>query len=331
MKNKIRWAILGAGRIANAFAKEFSLMRNAELVAVASSDKARATDFAKQYNIPKALSHDELYTLGEVDAVYVASTHNFHFEQVLKCLHNNKAVLCEKPITVNDTDFKKLMSVSKEKKVFLMEAMWTYFLPATQKARQWLDEGRIGKLKVIQSDFAVPMEKKLEGRIYNPNLAGGSLLDLGVYPIALTYYYLNRAPEKIVASGIMTSTGVDEQVGMIFQYGGVSATLFTSVTTRMSNKFRLFGEEGYIELPDFWKAGSVKLFDKEFNLVETYEDNRPSRGFIFEMQHATDMILDGRIESPVIPHLRSNEIQETMTEIRKQIGLKFPFENSNSE
>ena len=325
-KSKIRWAILGAGRIANAFAKDFPLMQNAELVAVASSDKERAGNFAKEYHIPKALNHDELYNSDEIDAVYIATTHNFHFEQALKCLQNGKAVLCEKPITVNDTEFKKLMAVSREKHVFLMEAMWTYFLPAIQKAKQWLYEGRIGKLKVIQADFAVPMEKNMEGRMYNPNLAGGSLLDLGVYPIALAYYFIDKVPGKIVASGAMTNTGVDERLAMIFQYGDVTATLFTSFITRMDNKFRLFAEEGCIELPYFWKAGSAKLYDKDNNLKETFEDNRTSHGFIFEMQHANDMILEGKIESNVIPQSRSNNIQETMMEIRNQIGLKYPFE-----
>jgi len=326
-KNKIRWAILGAGKIANAFAKDFPLMQNAELVAVASSDKARATNFAKEYNIPKALSHEELYNSDEIDAVYIATTHNFHFGQALKCLQSGKAVLCEKPITVNDTEFKKLMSVSKEKNIFLMEAMWTYFLPAIIKAKQWLDEGRIGKLKVIQADFAFPMEKNMEGRMYNPNLAGGALLDLGVYPVALAYYFTNTIPEKITASGALTKTGVDERLGMIFQYENFTADLFTSMVNRMDNTFKLFGEEGYIEIPDFWKAGSARLFDKEFNLQDTFEDNRTAHGFIFEMQHANDLILDKKIESPVIPQSRSNDIQETMMEIRKQIGLKYLFEN----
>ncbi|HUZ61803.1 MAG TPA: Gfo/Idh/MocA family oxidoreductase [Hanamia sp.] len=326
MKTKIRWAILGAGRIANAFTKDFPLMQNAELVAVASADRERASNFAKEYHIPKALSHDELYNSNEIDAVYIATTHNFHFEQALKCLENGKAVLCEKPITVNDAEFKKLMTISKEKNIFLMEAMWTYFLPATIKAKQWLDEGRIGKLKVIQADFAFPLEKIMEGRIYNPNLAGGSLLDIGVYPISLAYYFLNKVPEKIVASAAMTKTGVDESLGMIFQYGDVSATLFSSIITRMTNKLRIFGEDGHIELPNFWKAGSARLFDKEFNLQETFEDNRTSHGFIFEMQDANDRIMAGNIESDIIPHSRSNDIQETMTEIRKQIGLKYPFE-----
>ena len=326
-KNKIRWGILGAGHISQSFIKDFPLMQNAELVGVAARDKQRAITFAKENNIPKAFNYEELYRSDEIDAVYIATTHNFHFEQALECLQSGKAVLCEKPITVNDTEFKKLVAVSKEKNVFLMEAMWTYFLPAIQKAKQWLEEGKIGKLKIIQADFAVPMEKKYEGRVYNPKLAGGALLDLGVYPVALAYYFANSVPEKIMATGTMTQTGVDESLGMIFQYENIVATLFTSLITRMTNKARIFGEEGYIEMPDFWRTRSAKLFDKDFKLLETFDDNRASHGFIFEMQHAHDRILAAEIESNIIPHSRSNHIQETMTEVRRQIGLKYPFED----
>ena len=325
-KNKLRWAMLGAGKIANNFVKDFSLMQNAELVAVAASDSERAKNFAKQYDIPQALSYDELYSSNGIDVVYISTTHNFHFEQALKCLQNGKAVLCEKPITVNDIEFKKLMSLSKTTNVFLMEAMWTYFLPAIKKAKEWLDEGRIGKLKVIQADFAYPMEKNPEGRMYNPNLAGGSLLDLGIYPIAFAYYFTNQIPQKITALAAMTETGVDERLGMIFQYEDITATLFSSIKTRMTNVGRIFGEEGYIELPDFWKANSARLYDTEYNLQETFEDNRSSIGFIYEMQHANDIIMTGNFESHIMPHSRSNDIQETMMEIRKQIGLKYPFE-----
>ncbi len=160
-KNKVRWGILGAGVIAHSFAKDFSFMQNAELVAVAARDVERAKVFAAGYNIPQSLSYDELYNSEDVDAVYVATTHNFHFEQTMQCLKKGKAVLCEKPVTVDDKEFKELMSFSKTNRVFLMEAMWTYFLPAIHKAKQWMDKGRIGKLKIIQADFAYPMEKNM--------------------------------------------------------------------------------------------------------------------------------------------------------------------------
>ena len=327
MNKKIRWGIMGAGHIAQSFVKDFPLLENAELVAIAASDIGRAKTFAAKHNLPQALSYDELYNSKDVDAVYIATTHNFHFKQALKCLQNGKAVLCEKPITVNDKEFKELMAFSKSNKVFLMEAMWTYFLPAIHKAKQWVEEGRIGKLKVIQADFAYPMEKNIEGRMYNPLLAGGALLDLGVYPVALSTLFMDKKPNSITASGVLTQSGVDANVAMVLQYESATATLFTSMETRMTNKLRLFGETGYIEVPDFWRAYYCRLFDKDYELIETFEDGRTSHGFIYQMQHATDKILSNETESNIVTHQRSNEIQEIMTEVRRQIGLSYPQEN----
>lgn len=322
-KEIIRWGIIGAGNIAQSFVKDFPLLKNAELVAIAASNIERAKLFATTHKLPQALTYDELYSSEDIDAVYIATTHNFHFEQALKCLQNGKAVLCEKPITVNDKEFKVLMALSKSKKLFLMEAMWTYFLPAIHKAKQWVDEGRIGKLKVVQADFAYPMEKDMQGRMYNPLLAGGALLDLGIYTIALATLFLDKKPDRIAASGVLTESGVDATVVMVLQYEGTTATLCTSMETRMTNKLRLFGENGYIEVPDFWRACACRLFNKEHELIATFEDGRTAHGFIYQMQHATDSILNNEIESNCITHQRTNDIQEIMMEVRRQIGLRY--------
>jgi predicted dehydrogenase len=327
MENKkIRWAILGAGHIAQSFVKDFPLLQNAVLVAVAARDKEKAKAFAAAHNISLAYTYDELYNSKDVDAVYIATTHNFHFEQALQCMQQGKAVLCEKPITINDAEFKQLAVLSKVNNVFLMEAMWTYFLPAIIKAQQWVNEGKIGALKVIQADFAFPMEKNMEGRMYNPGLAGGALLDLGVYNVALATLFTNKKPDSITATGVLTHTGVDATTAMLLSYGDVTATLCTSMVTRMTNKLRLFGEKGYIEIPEFWRAKTATLFDKEFGATEIFDDKRTSHGFIYQMQHATDKILSKQIESDIMPHRRSNDIQEIMTEARRQIGLRYPQE-----
>lgn len=326
MPDKVRWAILGAGKIAQAFAKDLTAVNNAELVAVAARDKERAQIFAEEYNIPFVYSYEELYNSNEIHAVYIATTHNFHYEQCVQCMEHGKHVLCEKPVTINDGQFKKLARLAIEKQVFFMEAMWTYFLPAIQKARQWLQEGKIGKLKVIGVNFGFPMPKNLTGRMYNINLAGGALLDLGVYPIAFSTYFMNRKPDAITASGVLTETGVDERTGIILQYGDVTATLFNSMVNIMTNKGMLYGEKGYIEIPDFYKSTAAFLYDDFHNLLETFEDARITKGYNYEIQHATDAILQHKAESDVIPHSRSNEIQEIMTEVRKQIGLVYPGE-----
>ena len=327
MQNKkIRWAILGAGRIAHFFAKDFKEVKNAELVAVAARDLSRAKEFAGLYNIPHTFSYEELYTSDKIDAVYIATPHNFHYEQSLACLQNGKAVLCEKPITINDKEFKQLAALSKQKQVFLMEAMWTYFLSAIQKAKEWIAEGKIGTIKLIQADFCYRMEYDPLGRLLNPFLAGGALLDLGVYPIAFTSYFMNRPTESIRASGIIGSTKVDESTGMVLQYGDASAFLFTSILTTTLNKGFIFGEKGHIEIPDFYKARTAYLYDAEKKLIGSFEDGRTTAGYDYETQEATDRILQGMIESEVVPHSRSNELQEIMTEVRRQIGLKYPFE-----
>jgi predicted dehydrogenase len=327
IRTDIRWGIIGAGDVAHAFVNDFKWMKQAKLQAIACSDSGRGEAFAKKYDIPYALTYEELYKHKEIDAVYIATIHHLHFDQALNCLNAGKAVLCEKPITINDMQFKELAAVSKERHVFLMEAMWTYFLPAVIKAKQWIDDGLIGEIKVIQADLAYPMNPVTQAKLFDPAIAGGSLLKLGIYPIALAYYLTEKEPEHVISSAQLTKSGVDERLAMTLQYGDLTASLFSSIVTRMTNTGRIFGEKGYIEIPDFFRAHESKLFDQEYNLVESFQDRRVSHGFIFEMQHSNDLILAGAYESPVMPHARSYSIQKTMTTIRKQAGMKFPMED----
>lgn len=324
-KSNIRWAILGAGRIAHKFAQDFATTQRGVLVAVAARDVDRAQAFATQYNIPAVYSYEALYESNDVDAVYIATPHNFHYEQSRRCMEGGKAVLCEKPVTLNDGEFKKLAALAKEKNVFFMEAMWTYFLPALQQAKQWLDSGRIGTLKLLQADFGVTMPYEPQSRLYNLELAGGSLLDIGVYAVAFAHYFAGR-PLAVKASGIIGATGIDESLGMLLQYAEIPALLTTSITTRLRNKGLLFGDAGFIELPEFWKARKAMLYNSEHELVETFEDDRTTWGYNFEIQAATDAILAGALESAVMPHEKSNDLQELMTGVRRQIGLKYPME-----
>lgn len=325
-QNNVRWAILGAGKIAHKFAQDFAATERGALVAVAARDKVRAQEFAAQYNIPNVYTYEALYKSAAVDAVYIATTHNFHYEQALACLNNNKAVLCEKPVTINDGEFKKLAAVAKEKAVFLMEAMWTFFLPAFQRAQAWLQEGRIGALKAIQADFGFAMPYDPQGRLFNPALAGGALLDIGVYNTAVATFFTHNKPDTIAAIGVLGKTGVDETTGILLKYGAVSASLLCSIVTRLPNKARLFGETGSIEIPYFWKARSATLFNGEYEIVETFDDSRSTWGYNFEIQEATDAIRNGALESRIIPHATSALLQEIMTEVRRQIGFTYPME-----
>lgn len=325
-KKIVRWGILGAGKIAHAFAKDFKYLQNAQLVAVAASDSNRARTFAEQYNIANAYTYEQLYNSNEVDAVYICTTHNFHYQQCLNCLQQGKAVLCEKSITINDQQLKELVALSQQKKVFLMEAMWTHFLPAVQKAMQWLAGGRIGKLSIISADFGILMPYDVEGRIFNPKLAGGAMLDLGIYPVALTTFFTGRKPQTITASGVVGPTGVDERSSMILQYGDVTTTITISIVTQLTNEAFLFGDKGYIKIEDFYRAPSASIYNAKHQLVETFVDDRTSHGFIYEMQEATNQILKGEIESIIVPQQRSIIFQEIMTEARRQIGMVYPEE-----
>ena len=324
--SKIRWAILGAGRIAHKFAQDIKYVDNAELMAIAASDKERAATFAAEYQLPLHYNYEELYASDQVDAVYIATTHNFHFEQSMECMKHGKAVLCEKPVTINDKQFKQLVDTSVERNVFLMEALWTFYLPALQKARQWIEEDRIGAVRLLQADFGFQMEYDPSGRLYNRELAGGALLDLGIYPIAFSYFFMGRKPVSITASGRIGSTGVDETTAMILDYGNITASLFSCMVVRTRNTGYIFGEKGYIEIPDFYKASMASLYNTDKELQDTYHDNRRSFGYNFEIQDATVALLSGRKQSEIATHKVSTDLQEIMTEIRRQIGLKYPGE-----
>ncbi len=320
----IKWAILGAGRIAHKFASDFKEVKNAELVAVASSSQEKASAFASQYNIAGAITYDELYLHKDIDAVYIATTHNFHFEQSLACLNHGKAVLCEKPITINALQFDTLADVAKRNNCYLMEAMWTWFLPAIQQARQWVVEGRIGEIKAIQSDFGALMPFDPAGRMYNAALAGGALLDLGVYPVAISTFFTGKAPLKIQSSGYIGSTGVDETTSITLDYGEIKASLITSMVAQMQNKAIIFGTKGYIEIPDFYKTYSATLYNPERQAIDSFKDNRTTWGYNFETQAVTNDLLAGRKENEIVSLERSGIVQQVLTEVKKQVGLIHP-------
>jgi predicted dehydrogenase len=324
---KVRWAILGAGKIAEKFVHDFKAVENAELVAVSARDINRAKEFAERYNIPNGCDYDELYKSENVDAVYIATTHNFHFEQTLRCLEHRKGVLCEKPITINDAEFNKLAAVANEKGVFLMEALWTYFLPALQKAKEWIAEGKIGAIKMIQADFGYQMEFNPEGRMYNLALAGGALLDLGIYPIAFSTFFMNRMPDDINASAVVGKTKVDESTAMILQYGEAVSVLHCSVLTHTPITGYVFGDKGFVEIPHFFDAVKANLYNTNHDLVDSFVDKRVTLGYNFEIKEATDCILQGKLQSEVVSHAVSNTLQEIMTTVRRKIGVHYPNEN----
>ncbi|MDW3194784.1 MAG: Gfo/Idh/MocA family oxidoreductase [Cytophagales bacterium] len=315
--NKVRWGILGPGNIAADFVNDFQFVSNGVVQAVASRSNERSQVFADKFQIPIVLdSYEELVAHPAVDAIYVATPHNFHFEQSKLTLNQGKAVLCEKPVTTSLADFQSLRSIAIEKEVLLMEGMWTYFLPAILKAKQWVNEGRIGAVKHVKSDFGFYAPFDPENRLFNPALAGGALLDIGIYPIALANYFLEKMPTDIKVRSRKAESGVDSDLMMSFEYSDALATLHASLECRLPNLTYVIGDKGYITIPNGWQARECSLFI-ESDQVDHFNDGRTGFGFNYEIEAFNSDLLTGKLESAVVTHKVSERLQTLMEEVRK--------------
>jgi predicted dehydrogenase len=309
---KVRWGIVGPGNIAHSFAHDFQFTKYGELKAVASRSLTRAQKFANKYNIPKAYgSYDELYADEEIDIVYVATPHTFHYENSVDAINSGKAVLCEKPITVNPQECDKLIALAKEKDKYLAEGMWTYFLPAINKVSQWVNRGKIGRVLSIKADFGKRVAFDPDSRMYSPKLGGGSTLDLGIYPLAITWLIYKSDPKNISVISRKASTGVDNDVNMQFEYEDALASLHSSFRSNLNNHAYIIGEKGYIDIPEFWHARECILYESE-KIVDRFQDQRNGHGYEFEIDSVSSDLLNGLKESQVMPLDYSRKLQEYM-------------------
>ena len=209
----VDWGILGTGTIANIFAGEFKYVDSANLVAVASRTKENADEFAGKYGLKKAYeSYEALVKDKDIDVIYIATPHSNHYENTMLCLENNKSVLCEKPMAVNEKQAQEMFAKAKENDLYLMEALWTYFLPVIKKVQKWINDGKIGEIQLIKAQVGILPKppKNPKGRLFNPELAGGALLDTGIYPIALANLLLPNEPNDLRILSHIGDTGIDE-------------------------------------------------------------------------------------------------------------------------
>lgn len=322
----IKWGIIGPGTIANAFAKEISNTETGELIAIFGRNENKAKAFAKQYNVDKYYDNlDEFLNNKEIDAVYIATPHSHHMEFAIKCIKSNKHVLCEKPFSYNKKTSAEVLSLAKENNVFIMEALWTLFLPAINKAKSWIDEGKIGKVKMITANFGFSSEEDINSRLYNIDMAGGALLDVGIYPILLSNFIMNDIPEVINATATMTNTNVDESDIITLKYkNNALASLTCSIKTDTDNTAVIYGEYGKIIIPLFWMAKSATLCTNNEEIV--FEDSYDGTGYLYEIIEANNCIINNQLESNVASHDTTLALAEIMDEIRSQIGLVYPFE-----
>ena len=327
MSTPLRWGILAPGSIARQFATGLQALPSAELVAVGSRTLARAEDFAAKFHVPRTYgSYAQLAADPQVDAVYVASPHPFHMEHAILCLEAGKAVLCEKPFTLNFKQARQLVKIARKNKTFLMEAMWTRFIPIMAQVRQWVDNGAVGDVHLVAADFGFRAGFNPEGRLFNPALGGGALLDIGVYTISFAAMILGSDPVYINGIAHLGPSGVDEQAGMLLGYaGGAMANLSTSIRTTTPGEARIVGTEGTIAVdPPFWKstAATLKNGAGEKRVELAMEGN----GYNYEAAEVARCLRQDELESPLMPLDESLEIMKIMDALRAQWGLKYPVE-----
>ncbi len=320
---KFNWGVLGPGNIAVRFTNDLKRLSDATLLAVGSRTLDKAEAFAKRQGAARAYgSYEEVVRDRDVDAIYVATPHNFHRQHAILALEHGKAVLCEKPMEVNAARVREMVAAARNHNQFLMEAMWTRFLPVISGVRQWIREGRIGEIRLVAANFGFRTAWNPDNRLLNLSLAGGATLDVGVYVVSLAHMLLG-APSTVQAHAHIGKTGVDELTSMILGYPtGAMAQLSCAVRANISDGARIYGTEGYIDVPEFWHAtkATLQVAGEEPEVITG------EAGYHFEAAEVADCVRSGLKESPIMPLDETIAIAETLEEVRRQIGLRFPFE-----
>lgn len=325
MMKKYNWGILAPGRIAHKFASDLKLLPNAVLYAVGSRSLHRATEFARKYEIEKAYgSYAELAADSEVDVIYIASPHVGHYADTLMCLKNSKAVLCEKPIAMNGKQLAIMTKTAQQNNVFFMEALWTRFIPSFLKFKEIVESGAIGDVKIIESDFCFKAPYNPEGRLFNPFLGGGSLLDIGIYPVfmALT---MAGTPDTIQSMASIGATNVDECCSLLFKHpNGILSILYCSIVNTGRTQTMVYGNKGYIRLNTMWHMPTSIDVIPDNEKPEHISFEEPGNGYQYEADEVMKCLDKNKISSDVFSWQHSAELISVLDTIRDQLGIKYP-------
>jgi predicted dehydrogenase len=329
--SNLNWGIIGAGIIAKKMAEAIRQTPGVKLLAVASKTPSRAKEFAKENDVPLHLSYDEIVNHKEIDVIYVATTHNFHFENAKLALEHGKNVLIEKAFTVNAQEATELVRIARQKKLFLMEAIWTRFLPSINLLKAKIDNSEIGDIKQIDISFGGFVPPMFEKRLNDPKLAGGVTLDMGIYPISFACYMLGETPVEIKSMTKFSKLGVDEIANYMFRFpSGCFANIKTSYNLMMKNEAVIYGNKGYIEFPSFQHGErfTVVKHNGTNQISETTEVFEPNdiNGFVYQVEEVLNLIQNNQLESKIIPLDESVAIMRLMDSMRNEWGLKYPFE-----
>ena len=327
MSDKIRWGILGCGRIARKFATDLKLVDDAILIAAGARSIESANAFAKDF--PVAYTHgsyEELAQNENVDVIYIATPHSEHYKNTMLCLEHNKAVLCEKAFAVNLQQAKAMIDKAREKNVFLMEALWTKFLPNYRTLQSLLAEKKIGDIKSVLINFGFAPQPPVPARLFDPALAGGTMLDIGIYNVFMAMSVLGK-PDSIKAHMTPASTGVDEQCAVWLMYkNGAIAQLFSTFASNLATEAHIGGTAGRITLTHRFYSPDA-IIEYYPGTPETKQiidvERGDGHGYQHEAQHVCDCLRDGLTESPVMTHENTLQQMEVLDEIRRQAGVKY--------
>jgi predicted dehydrogenase len=325
----LKIGIIGAGNIAKTFIEAVIKGNvNVTLEAIASRDILKAIEYKNLYSFKKAYgSYQDLYNDFEVDLIYVATPHSFHYEQMLQIIDHNKHVICEKPFTLNSKQAEEVFKKAKEKNLFVMEALWTRFLPTIKELKELINKGIIGEIEKVEANFCFKTNLDQNHRLRNLNLGGGALLDLGVYTITFANIFLGK-PESISSKVVMDEqTGVDIDEEIVFKYkDNKLAILNSSIIKDMPSVGTIYGEKGYVLVENFHQTELAKIYNYNNEIIGSIEHPHSVNGFEYEILSAIDSIEKGRIEDPHIPHSETIKILKQMDDIRQSWNLIYPQE-----
>lgn len=323
--NKFKWGIIGPGGIANQFASALVPSENGVLQAVASRSKHRAQAFADKYQAPtvydnyQALVDDPL-----IDIIYIATPHSHHFSVAKMCLEGGKHVLMEKPLTVNAAQTEQLVALSVSNKVVFQEALWSRFMPCFAQVKNLISTGKIGKVQYITSQIGFAFGGRAEHRLLNPELAGGAILDLGVYSVSLSQFLLEEYPIQISAMGQVSESNVDLNTSVNMRYpSGIFSQFTCTIAAQCSNVMSIHGTEGSIEIPAAFWNGTQAVLRRDNHDHKIYDFPHKINGFEYQIEGTMNCVAKGALCSEVMNHPDSVNVMQTLDQIRAQIGLQY--------
>lgn len=321
----LKWGIIGLGKIAHRFCKDLQLVDRNELIAVGSRSLEKAKEFGALYKAPHCYGdYAALMNNQDVDIIYIATPHNSHMKYSLQAMQSGKHVLCEKPLAINRSQVQLLVDCARENKVFLMEAFWSRFNPSIERVLELVKSGEIGEVNYINADFTFYTDAEDDSRMLNMDLAGGSLLDVGVYPLFLAYA-LKGMPDAILAAAIKHSTGADVQTSAILKYKNGLANLMSGFRSHSDMIAKIYGTEGKIFIDRMWHEAQGFRLEKDEE-VKSFSLPTKGKGFTYEIEECRKCISNGWLESKKWSHSDSLNLISMADEIRKQCKIKYPFE-----